>query len=258
MPLIDKAISNTSNILRLDPKIVSSEINDLLGQSYADEWTSFFFLRSLSNQGNLSGIQFKYLQVEDKLTILRWYWGRHASLGLGNYYPTYEEVSKVFSPDFYRTKPSSSFFLYIRDSLVSEHILPSSDILFPRKNSSALSDFEKVWFGVSSLWISIGYKSMQPRKIGSFLANSYGITPSDKDYRHYLSTVTPNSLVEASKYVPALKRGKSWADYKKAPQKGPLPCLSPYGFDYMAFLMFRYLEDIRVTNLWANGAVDNE
>jgi hypothetical protein len=241
---LEKAIQNVSTLLNLDEPTVSSCIEESFVS--LNKVQQYLALRSLCSQINLSDATFEKLDIGKKCGLLRYYILKHDVSG--DQYLSYSTVLSYFK--------SSSFAEFIKEGLDSGFDT-TADCLFPKKSFQSMKEYDYVWVLVASKWILRDYKKINPERIKSELATCYGLDGRARPYHHFMSMCSRSSLKEAVRYAPnIIKTGKqapTWNNFKSIPIVEPLPCLSPLGFDFMAYQQYGYVDGVDNVSLWRNS-----
>lgn len=244
-PNIEDAAKNVSTLLNMDFSLVKDCISDELINREPVE--KFFVCRSLIGQVNLSDCTFSNLEEEKRLNILRSYIQKHFDIGIGDYFPRPGMIRSKFTPSFYNTLETNSFDKYI------EGVRKTTDCLFPKKDLAIFTDLDLVWSAVSSKWLHNDYKKISISLIPNRLSNVYGINQKSRSYETFMMSCLQERLYQAIKLTPlAISTGStSWRTYRDVPIAMPPSCVSPLGFDFMAYQMYGYVDGMDFTRIWS-------
>ena len=246
-PTIEKAAANVSKLLFLEKDLVAKVITNRLADRENVE--KFFVLRSLIGQINLSNCTFSNLEEEKRINLLIAYIDKHFALNIGDYFPGYGAIQSKFMPSFYRTLKTNSFSRYIKD------IKETTDCLFPKKDLTLFTSEDLVWSLVSSKWLSGSWKRLGLKAVPNQLATVYDLNEDSRAYQAFILNCSSESLYEAVKLTPmSVRQGiknPTWGTYKDVPVAMPPACVSPLGFDFMAYQMYGYVDGMDFTRIWS-------
>jgi len=244
-PNIDDAAKNVSTLLNMDFGLVREAILSKLSNREPVE--KFFVYRSLIGQVNLSDCEFSNLEEEKRLNVLRAYIQRHFDIGIGDYFPRPGMIVSKFTPQFYNTLKTNSFDKYI------EGVVKTTDCLFPKKDIRMFTDLDLVWSAVASKWLHKDYKRISVPLIPNHLANVYGINQDSRAYQTFMMSCLNDRLYQAVKLTPLVisTRNTTWGTYRDVPIAMPPSCVSPLGFDFMAYQMYGYVDGMDFTRIWS-------
>jgi len=244
-PNIDDAAQNVSNLLNMDFGLVRGCISDELMNREPVE--KFFVYRSLIGQMNLSDCTFSNLEEEKRLNILRSYIKRHFDIGIGDYFPRPGMIVSKFTPSFYGKLKTNSFDEYIKG------VVKTTDCLFPKKDIKMFTDLDLVWSAVASKWLHNDYKRISVSLIPNLFSIVYGLNQDSRAYETFMMSCINDRLYQAVKLTPlVISTGKAtWGTYKNVPIAMPPSCVSPLGFDFMAYQMYGYVDGMDFTRIWS-------
>lgn len=245
-PNIDNAVKNVSELLNMDFSLVRDCI--VSGLNARSPVEKFFVFRSLIGQMNLSDCTFSNLEEEKRLNILKSYIQRHFDIGIGDYFPLPSMIISKFMPEFYRILDTTSFDKYVIE------IKKTTDCLFPKKSLELFTDQDLVWSLIASKWLNSDWERVSVSAIPNQLANVYGMSDNSRAYQTFMMSCLNERLYQAVKLTPlVMSTGLSnptWKTYREVPIAMPPSCVSPLGFDFMAYQMYGYVDGMDLTRIW--------